>query len=201
MKTITFYGDSFCASNQLDSWCVILAKKLNCSIKKLGIGGSSIWTTFLNFESDQRTNNISDYLVFCWTDEVRLYHPFLPLTPNNKPIEGTDINIWQSAENYYKYLSFKEKDDLAYRYSLEYFDQNILKQYEKTTNIIQMWSMLPQKIILKSGIFINESCLMHSWNYDINYSYNYKNETLLNLSNHMTSEQNKQWAEKIFKYI
>jgi len=197
MKTITFYGDSFCASNQSDSWCVILAKKLNCSIKKLGIGGSSIWTTFLNFESDQKTNDISDYIVFCWTDETRLYHPNLPLTPNNKPIEGTDINIWQSAENYYKYLSFKEKDDIAYRYSLQYFDQNILKQYEKTKNIIQMWSMLPQKIILKSGIFINESCLMHSWNYDKNY----KNKTVLNLSNHMTSEQNKQWAEKIFKYI
>ena len=197
MKSIAFYGDSFCASKQPDSWCVILAELLNCKIKKFGIGGSSIWTSFLNFEKDQKTNNLADYMIFCWTDETRLYHPTLPLTPNNKPILGTDINVWQSAQNYYKYLSFKEKDTIAYRYALQFFDQNVLKKYDKDRVIVHMWSMMPQQINLHSGIFINESCLIHSWDGNINY----QGVPDLNLSNHMTKIQNKTWAEKIYENI
>jgi len=197
MKTITFYGDSFCASDTQDSWCVILAELLNCKIKRFGVGGSSIWTSFLNFEKDQKTNDLADYMIFCWTDETRLYHPTLPLTPNNKPILGTDINVWQSAQNYYKYLSFKEKDTIAYRYALQFFDQNVLKKYDKDRVIVHMWSMMPQQINLDSGIFINESCLIHSWDGNINY----QGTPDLNLSNHMTKTQNKTWAEKIYENI
>ena len=54
MKTIAFYGDSFCQSHRDDSWCVILAEKLQSSITRFGIGGSSIWTTFIEFEKDQK---------------------------------------------------------------------------------------------------------------------------------------------------
>lgn len=197
MKTIAFYGDSFCQSHRDDSWCVILAEKLHCSITRFGIGGSSIWTTFIEFEKDQKDNNIADYLVFCWTDETRLYHPTLPLTPNNKPIKGTDENIWQAAENYYKYLSFYNKDDIAYRYSLKHFDQNVLKKYESSSNIIQMWSMLPKDFKLTTGKFINESCLAHSWDGNMKA----KVEPDINLSNHMTKEQNKTWAQKIYDNI
>jgi hypothetical protein len=197
MKTITFYGDSFCASDTQDSWCVILAELLNCKIKRFGVGGSSIWTSFLNFEKDQKTNDLADYMIFCWTDETRLYHPTLPLTPNNKPILGTDINIWQSAQNYYKYLSFKEKDTIAYRYALQFFDQNVLKKYDKDRVIVHMWSMMPQQINLDSGIFINESCLIHSWDGNVNY----QGTPDLNLINHMTKTQNKTWAEKIYENI
>ena len=197
MKTITFYGDSFYASDTQDSWCVILAELLNCKIKRFGVGGSSIWTSFLNFEKDQKTNDLADYMIFCWTDETRLYHPTLPLTPNNKPISGTDINVWQSAESYYKYLSFKEKDTIAYRYALQFFDQNVLKKYDKDRVIVHMWSMMPQQINLHSGIFINESCLIHSWDGNINY----QGRPGLNLSNHMTKTQNKTWAEKIYENI
>ena len=60
-----------------------------------------------------------------------------------------------------------------------------------------MWSMLPFGIKLQSGIFINESCLIHSWDGDKNY----KGVTDINLSNHMTTEQNKQWAKKVYDYI
>ena len=197
MKTIAFYGDSFCQSHRDDSWCVLLAEKLQSSITRFGIGGSSIWTTFIEFEKDQKNNNIADYLVFCWTDETRLYHPALPLTPNNKPIEGTDKNIWQAAEHYYKYLSFNDKDDIAYRYSLKYFDQNILKKHESNSNIIQMWSMLPKDFALTSGKFINESCLIHSWDGDTEAKVNPD----INLTNHMTKEQNKTWAQKIYDNI
>jgi hypothetical protein len=197
MSTIAFYGDSFCASDREDSWCVILADLLDSKIQRLGVGGSSIWHTFLEFERDLNANNLADHLIFCWTDGNRLYHPTLPLTVNNKPIEGTDPNVWKAANDYYRYLSFKDKDDIAYKYALQFFDQNVLKNLDISKNIVQMWSMLPFDIELKSGYFMNESCLIHSWDGDITY----KGKPDLNLSNHMTTEQNKNWAKKVFDYI
>ena len=45
MSTIGFFGDSFCASNQLDSWCNILQQKLKCDrIRHFGEPGRSIWS-------------------------------------------------------------------------------------------------------------------------------------------------------------
>ena len=197
MSTIAYYGDSFCASDRADSWCVILAGLLDSKIQKLGVGGSSIWNTFLEFERDLNANNLADHIIFCWTDSNRLYHPTLPLTVNNKPIEGTDTNIWKAANDYYRYLSFKDKDDIAYKYALQFFDQNVLKELETSKNIVQMWSMLPFEIELKSGYFMNESCLKHSWDSVMNY----KGKPDLNLSNHMTAEQNKTWAKKVYDCV
>ena len=197
MKTIAYYGDSFCASDRYDSWCLLLADHLNCEIQRLGIGGSTIWHTFLEFDKDRKSNNLADYIVFCWTDSDRLYHPTLPLTVNNKPIPGTDPNIWKAADSYYKYLSFEDKDAIAYKYALQFFDQNVLQELDKGKNIVQMWSMLPFDIKLKSGFFLNESCLIHSWDGDMNY----KGKTDLDLSNHMTAEQNKNWAKKVYNII
>jgi len=194
MSTIAYYGDSFCASDRADSWCVILADLLDSKILKLGVGGSSIWHTFLEFDKDVNENNLADHIIFCWTDSNRLYHPTLPLTVNNKPIEGTDTNIWKAANDYYRYLSFKDKDDIAYKYALQFFDQNVLKDLDKRKNIVQMWSMLPFNIELKSGYFMNESCLIHSWDGDMNN----KGKPDLNLSNHMTILQNKTWAKKVY---
>ena len=197
MKTIAYYGDSFCASDRYDSWCLLLADYLNCEIQRLGIGGSTIWHTFLEFDKDRKSNNLADYIVFCWTDSDRLYHPTLPLTVNNKPIPGTDPNIWKAADSYYKYLSFEDKDAIAYKYALQFFDQNVLQELDKGKNIVQMWSMLPFDIELKSGIFMNQSCLVHSWDGDMNF----KGQPDINLSNHMTLEQNQTWAKKVYEVI
>jgi hypothetical protein len=62
---------------------------------------------------------------------------------------------------------------------------------------VHMWSMMPQQINLESGIFINESCLIHSWDGNISY----QGIPDLNLNNHMTKIQNKTWAEKIYENI
>ena len=91
-------------------------------------------------------------------------------------------------------MGFKDKDDIAYKYALQFFDKNVLKDLDKRKNIVQMWSMLPFDIELKSGFFMNESCLIHSWDGDMNY----KGKPDLNLSNHMTAEQNKNWAKKVY---
>jgi len=197
MKTIAYYGDSFCASDRNDSWCVLLADWLGCNIMRLGIGGSSIWSTFLEFEQDQKTGSLADYIIFCWTDSHRLYHPTLPLTPQNQPIAGTDPAVWKAADDYYKYLSFQHKDNIAYSYALQWFDKKILHNIKENNTIVQMWSMLPFKIKLESGIFLEESCLVHSWDGDLNF----KNDVDLDLSNHMTVQQNESWAKKIYDRI
>ena len=50
MKTIGFFGDSFCASNQPESWCNILQEKLGANrIRWFGNSGRSIWSVFFQF--------------------------------------------------------------------------------------------------------------------------------------------------------
>ena len=68
-NTIGFFGDSFCAESTNTSWTTLLADKLQADIVNVGRGGSSIWTAILDFLD---TNNIPDYLIFCWTNPRRL---------------------------------------------------------------------------------------------------------------------------------
>jgi hypothetical protein len=49
MKTIGFFGDSFCAGREPESWCVLLANQLNAQITHWGEPGRSIWSTFFKF--------------------------------------------------------------------------------------------------------------------------------------------------------
>ena len=50
MKSIGFFGDSFCASNQPESWCNILQEKLGANrIRWFGNPGKSIWGVFFQF--------------------------------------------------------------------------------------------------------------------------------------------------------
>jgi hypothetical protein len=202
MKTIGFFGDSFCESNAKDSWCVLLAKMLNCQITNLGKGGASIWHTFIEFEKKLKNNTLPDILIFCWTEPYRLYHPQLPIAKGAVPIKGEDLNIYKAADMYYVYLQNYDKDELVYRYALKWFDLHELSKI-KDKKIVQMWSMRPfelagknNDIILETGIFLNESMLMFAWNgvpKDIKFD--------INLSNHMTIEQNKMWADKVYTTI
>ena len=57
--------------------------------------------------------------------------------------------------------------------------------------------MLPKDFALTSGKFINKSCLIHSWDGDTEA----KGNPDINLSNNMTKEQNKTWAQKIYDNI
>ena len=40
LKTIGFFGDSFCADNHKNSWCNILSEKLGCTIINFGKPGN-----------------------------------------------------------------------------------------------------------------------------------------------------------------
>jgi hypothetical protein len=197
MKTIGFFGDSFCAGRETDSWCVLLSKKLDARIVHWGEPGRSIWTTMMQFNRLNEQRHLPDICVFCWTEPYRLYHPNLILSANTQPLEGVDPNVYRALEDYWKYLHSYDKDELAYEYALRYYDQNILSKIKK--EIIQMWSFRPFEtagkyagIRLQSGVFIDESLFAFS------KSAGEKDGWGIGTINHMTPEQNLQWAERVY---
>ena len=201
MTTIGFFGDSFCASNQPESWCNILQQRLGCERPRyFGEPGRSIWSTIFKINSLIKKNAMPDISVICWTEPYRLYHPDLILSANTEPLEGVDPAIYQTLEDYWKYLHNYDKDELAYEYAVRWFDQEILSKVN--SQIIQMWSFRPFEtagkdagIKLTAGTFIDESMFSFS------KSSGEKDGWGIGTINHMTVEQNKQWADKVFKYI
>ena len=196
MKSIGFFGDSFCASNQPESWCNILQEKLGADrIGWFGEPGRSIWSTMFKFNKLIEQDRVPDISVFCWTEPYRLYHPKLILSLNTEPLEGIDPNIYKALDNYWKYLHSTEKDDMVYEYALKHYDQNILAKLESKT-IVQMWSFKPgADIKLQTGTFIDESMFTFSKSDGEKHGWGVGN------INHMTEKQNQQWAEKVYERL
>ena len=66
MKTIGYFGDSFCASNQPESWCNILQEKLGAgSVRYFGNPGRSIWSVFFEYNKLIEQNAVPDISIFC----------------------------------------------------------------------------------------------------------------------------------------
>ena len=198
MKTIGFFGDSFCASNQPESWCNILQQKLGASrIQWFGEPGRSIWSTMFKFNDLIAQNRVPDISVFCWTEPYRLYHPKHILSANTQPLEGVDPNMYKALDEYWIHLHSYDKDEMAYEYALKHYDQNILSTVD--SEIVQMWSFKPfetadkdANIELTTGTFINESMFAFS------KSAGKKDSWGIGTINHMTEEQNQQWADKVY---
>jgi hypothetical protein len=195
MKSIGFFGDSFCASNQPESWCNILQQKLGGKkIRWFGNPGKSIWSVFFQFNKLIEQNMVPDICIFCWTEPHRLYHPELILSVGTQPLEGVDPNVYKTLDNYWKYLHSEEKAEMAHEYSLKYYDQNVLSKLDK--EIVQMWSFKPtNNIELTTGIFINE-CM-----FEFSKSDGTKDGWGIGTINHMTVKQNEQWAEKVYERL
>jgi len=195
MKTIGFFGDSFCASNQPESWCNILQQKLGAArIRWFGNPGRSIWSVFFQFNKLIEQNRVPDICVFCWTEPHRLYHPELILSVGTQPLEGVDPKIYEALDNYWKYLHNNEKAEMAYEYALKYYDQNVLSKLDN--EIVQMWSFKPStNINLNTGTFVDE-CM-----FEFSKSEGVKDGWGVGTINHMTVDQNKKWAEKIYERL
>jgi hypothetical protein len=89
---------------------------------------------------------------------------------------------------------------MAYEYSLKYYDTEILSRVD--SEIVQMWSFRPfetagkkANIKLTTGTFIDESMFQFSKNEGV------KNDWGIGTINHMTVDQNRQWAEKVYRQI
>ena len=212
MKSIGFFGDSFCAGREPESWCVLLAEKLNANVVHWGEPGRSIWSTFFSYNRLINFDRLPDYSVFCYTEPYRLYHPNLILTANTERLPEVNPNIYDAMEDYFKYLHNYRKDEMAYSYSLQHFDKQVLKEASLKSKIIQMWSFKPfelagpkPEIKLETGIFIDES--MFQFSKTSQDSNDWKKQDLGHLMwgtgkiNHMTPEQNQKWADKVYEAI
>ena len=193
MKTIGFFGDSFCADEREESWCNLLAAKLGCDKPSYyGAQGESIWGTFFKFNHRIRTNTVPDISVFCWTEPYRLYHPRMILTANVMPNKHEDPNVYKALDDYWKYLHNYDKDEMAYEYSLKHYDQNVLAKVDK--KIIQLWSFRPfetaskdANIQLQTGLFVDRSL------YSTAKSDRGKDKVI----NHMSKDMNRMLATQL----
>ena len=129
MRTIGFFGDSFCAANRDDSWCNILAKKLGIDRPRwFGKSGSSIWSVFFQYNRLIAENNVPDISIFCWTEPYRLYHKEYALTLNVEHDPKADPNMYKALDNYWIHLQNQYKDEMSYEYALKYYDRHILSE-------------------------------------------------------------------------
>jgi hypothetical protein len=152
MKSIGFFGDSFCSAIQSQTgdstYLKLAADQLGASIVHTGEPGSSAWDTVLlqfNAVKNAITVSMPDICVFVWTDPARLYHPKIRditvgTAIQNAKHQSQDQPIWQAAKDYYLHIMDDEKVDLEYRSLLYYIDNVILAQLPSTTKIIHMWS-------------------------------------------------------------
>ena len=198
-KTIGFFGDSFCANSTSEhSWCRRLADKLGCgAITHWGVGGTSVWYMLLKFNKLLQSNELPKYIVILYTEQDRIYHPDV-LLPAGSAAEKSETELEMAADMYRKHLDFKDKNELQYRSSVQWFDQNILKKLETDHKIIQAFSFEKPLWELSSGKVVNEP-------FYPTYLQN-KNKGILdsNLINHMTADQNEEIAEsfsKLFKTL
>ena len=205
-KTIGFFGDSLCAGREPESWCVLLANQLNAQISHWGEPGRSIWTTFFKFNQLNKANRLPDICVLCYTEPYRLYHPSVILSANTEPVAGVDPKIYEALEQYWIHLHNYDKDELSYEYSVKWFDHDVLSKIKNKT-IVQMWSFRPFEtagkyagIKLNSGIFIDESLYASS----LTENTPAGGATMpwgKGIINHMSAEQNKLWADKVYTEI
>tara|TARA_Y100000592_G_scaffold35145_1_gene55788 strand:- start:1855 stop:2529 length:675 start_codon:yes stop_codon:yes gene_type:complete len=202
-KTIGYFGDSFCASNTKFSWCQVLAKNINRWPVHWGKEGSSIWHIFLEIEKMKEQDTLPDTLVICYTEPYRIYHPDLSLTPGTNSADNKEIH--NAADLYRVYLQNNLKDNLAYRYSIQWFDQHILHDLQDKHHIIQMWSMNPKDIMnpqtpidLTTGLVFEQSILDYAYRIiEAGPGFNFPPEW----QNHMSDENNIKFAKHIFPRV
>tara|TARA_R110000796_G_scaffold130729_1_gene246409 strand:+ start:412 stop:945 length:534 start_codon:yes stop_codon:yes gene_type:complete len=176
----------------------MLQEKLGADrIRYFGEPGKSIWSVFFQYNRLIEQNRLPDISVFCWTEPYRLYHPKHILSANTQPLEGVDPNMYKALDEYWIHLHSYDKDEMAYEYALKHYDQNILSKVD--SEIVQMWSFRPFEtadkdagIKLNTGIFIDESVYAFSGGKD---TWGHGD------INHMTVEQNQQWADRVYSVM
>lgn len=156
IKTIGFFGDSFCAERSNDhsiknnyvSYIDLLAKNYDAKIVNLGKGGCSVYDTILiQLKPFIEGNLIPDVCIFVWSNAGRLFdrqirritqksvHTYTPTFLNI-----LEQNKWNAARLYYQYLYDQEKEDLEYVSLLNYIDTVVLNQFPSSVKIVHLWS-------------------------------------------------------------
>ena len=156
IKTIGFFGDSFCSERVnhhslfygYKTYIDLLAKHYDAKIVNLGHGGSGIWDTLLiQLNPLIKKNQVPDVCVFVWTlpgrlfnREVRRLNHSDTLHPKLHTYNPLKYRIWNAAKEFYNHLYDYEKEDIEYKAALLYIDKIVLSQLPTTTKIVHLWS-------------------------------------------------------------
>jgi hypothetical protein len=124
------------------------------------------------------------------------------LSANTEPLEGVNPKVYEALDQYWIHLHNYDKDEMAYEYALKHYDQNILSKVN--SEIVQMWSFRPFEtagkdagIKLTTGTFIDESMFSFSKGHEMATDPSRQDRHI----NHMTHEENKKWAQKVYDRI
>jgi hypothetical protein len=173
MKTIGFFGDSFCAERinghsllkGYDSYMIKLERHYNIKTVNTGVGGSGIWDLIINqFNPLLHSNSVPDICVFFWSRPGRLFHrevrklsvghvldpKWYSYNPFKKP-------VYDAARSYYLHLQDWEKEQLEYLSAIEYFDRHTLSNLNK--KIIHLWCMDVGSYRFNSGVEIQPALI------------------------------------------
>lgn len=189
--TIGFFGDSFCADSISEhSWCIKLAEKLDCgTITHWGVGGTSVWYMLLQFHKLLSENKLPKYIVVLYTHHDRIYHPDV-LLPAWAAGDKSETQLELATDMYLKYLDFKDKNEFQFNSSVQWFDQNTLKQLQSQHKILQVFSFEKPLFKLNSGKIFSQPLMPI---YLENMRQGIQDKDLIN---HMTPDQNADLAEK-----
>lgn len=153
MKTIGFFGDSFCCiesnkhseTNNYETYIRLIKKHYNCEIVNLGIAGSGVWDLYLNqIKPFIESNTIPDVSVFIYSVPGRLFNrevrnlnkPYLSI----REITEHSLPHWEAAKLYYEYLYDEEKEVTEWIAILQYLNNNVFTNWPKDKKIIHMWA-------------------------------------------------------------
>lgn len=173
MKTIGFFGDSFCAvvenehskKHKYNTYIKMLQEDLNLEIVNLGEGGVSVWDVYLKQFKPLIDNNIPDICVFCWPGWARIYHREIRgicignVVNMKKSFKNlVNMNVWKAAHDYFQYLHDYEKESSEFLHLLYYLDNEVFPKLENK-KIIHLWFEKDIDLNFKTGIEIHPSLM------------------------------------------
>jgi hypothetical protein len=179
IKTIGFFGDSFCAeyNNFHSKWknyktyIELLSAHYDAEVVGLGLGGSSVWDALmLQLDPLIKENRVPDVCVFVWTTPDRLFHRSVrrincgdAMNPKLHTFNPFDWKIWRAAKYYYQHLWDVEQHNLSYKAILHYVDTVIIPQLPKGTKVINLWSMGQAPSWENDGFHPKKVDYLHNW--------------------------------------
>lgn len=152
MRTIGFFGDSYCANIQgedggqqfknLKTYLQLVAEKYDLKIVHKGEPGSSIYDTLiLQFGPFLKKNRVPDVCIFVWTDPHRLFHRFTrKINLGGTLHENNTGKEWDAARHYYQELHDTELAILQYVSTLHYYDDFVFSKLPSRVKIIHIWA-------------------------------------------------------------
>lgn len=149
MKTIGFFGDSFCTdfkndhsqTNGYKTYIEKLSTHYNAEIVNLGQPGCSVWDIIL-LQFKPFEENPPDICVFCWTGGGGLFHrEKRDLHFPRIMFDETQTDLIKSAKKYFFHFFDNEKANLEVSSLLMYFDETVLSKIYKKTKIVHTWSV------------------------------------------------------------